>query len=126
MTKIDQPTIDLRILRLKNLIEQRDLAWNRNDLTAAAKLQRDVDAARANGFGPLRGMPCTMHIGSDRYAAKVTEVTRTAHRVTVQINGRDDWTLTFSRRRDGRYVEVGHQHTYLGFLEAETRLDQEF
>jgi len=47
------------------------------------------------------GTPCTVMIGSDRYADKVSKITRSGRHILLEQNG------IWSRRKDGRYRPVG-------------------
>lgn len=76
------------------------------------------------GCGPLVGMPCTYHVGSDSYAAVVETVSPSGKTVTVNRQG--CLSDAFRLRKDGIYKEVRSDHTYLTFLRAETKLDPSF
>lgn len=68
---------------------------------------------------PFVGMPATFHIGSDRYATKVTAVSPSGHKIDAE--GR-----VFTRRSNGRYILRGGNYGSLTLGVAETRLDPSF
>lgn len=53
---------------------------------------------------PHVGMDATYNCGSDRYSGKIVEVTRKGQ-VIVFERARSGLRMTFSRRRNGRYLE---------------------
>lgn len=78
---------------------------------------------------PTEGMPATLGIGSDSYGGKIVAVSRTGHRCTWQRVNKDGTTgrvEEFTRRRDGAYLKIGSNHTYLTLGVAKTDLDAGF
>ncbi len=80
---------------------------------------------------PYVGMPATHHIGSDSYGGRIIAVSKTGHRVTWQRVASDgtsqaNFVHEYSRRRDGRYLEIGSKHGTLELGIARTVLDEGF
>ncbi len=80
---------------------------------------------------PCVGMPATHHIGSDSYGGRIIAVSKTGHRVTWQRVASDgtsqaNFVHEYSRRRDGRYLEIGSKHGTLELGIARTVLDEGF
>jgi hypothetical protein len=78
---------------------------------------------------PYVGMPATYVTGSDQYAGKLINVSRTGRQVTWQRDGSTlaSWDLkVFTRRRNGEYTQVGSKYGHLKLGVAKTILDEGF
>lgn len=77
------------------------------------------------GTGPVVGTPCSVLVGSDSRAAKVTKVSKTGAKVWVRCDERDDRVFTLRKRR-GVYAAVGRNTVWLRFFEARDYRDLTF
>jgi hypothetical protein len=83
---------------------------------------------------PLVGMPATYHIGSDRYAYVVTQVTpSTIHVAHAEETADGRWIVRpgaesekATKRRDGRYRMKGENFGAITLGEAENYRDPSF
>lgn len=83
-----------------------------------------VAEGRPDAYKLFPGMPATISIGSDRYAAAVVSASPSLHTITAKYTDRGskgDKPLTFRRAKDGVYRTP--KRIRLSFGHAETHLD---
>lgn len=114
-------------LRELNLwLTKHDQHGNFQEREASVEEQHEYQGYHKHGgAGPLIGMPCTYQIGSDKYAGRVVEVSKSGHKVTVQLGTRPE-TNVFTRRKDGYYFARGSNHGLLIFMVSEDYRDPSF
>lgn len=102
VVKLDPVAVRTRLERFTRLNREEELARVRRDYAT----MRAVDAERReglqNGWGPVAGLPATVSIGSDKYAALVTWVSPSGHQVRVREKGELE-ERRFTRCSDGYY-----------------------
>lgn len=124
MTKtntLNETEIQNRIARLAAINDEIKKACN--NFAPIVNLEAEYSEGIRTGWGPLVGMPCTYHIGSDHYAAVVTKVSKSGHQVHVRPEGLDEMLFTRRKNPTVRYRAAKTGSGYLSFLKAETRLD---
>jgi len=83
-----------------------------------------VQMAERTGLGPVANQPCTYCIGTDRYAARVVNVSKGGFRLAAMVY--DGQEMEFTRRANGGYIAAGQNFGHLRFFMRETWLDPDF
>lgn len=125
--QVDLVEVNARIARLDAIEAEMDKVGDGSE----EHLQRLYELSNARmigvrtGWGPMIGMPCTYHIGTDAYAAVVVCASPSGHRVGIKV-GKQAGTRFFTLRKSGCYVSLGQDIGRLQFLRAVDRLDPSF